>query len=106
MEIASWVNKATILASLAIFIVGIATIFLRRHAVWSLVGQLTAVKAVAAAGFMLAQFPISGEGDLVVLSLVALAMVPAVGFVGILVLHRCGRFQGTLDYDEEDSLKN
>lgn len=106
MDIPSLANKATILLALAIFIAGIATIFLRRHAVWSLVGQLTAVKAVAAAGFLLAQFPISGEGDLVVISLVAVGMVPAVGFVGILVLHRCGRFNGTLDYDEEDSLKD
>lgn len=106
MDISTIANKATFLVALAIFISGISTIFLRRHAVWSLVGQLTAVKAVAAAGFLLAQFPISGEGDLVVISLVAVGMVPAVGFVGVLVLHRCGRFDGTLDYDEENSLRN
>lgn len=106
IDVALLLNNAPALACLLIFVAGISTILLRRHAVWGLVGQITAIKAVAAAGFLLSQFPIPGEGDLILISLVALGLVPAVGFTGILVLHRCGRFNGTLDYDEEDSLRN
>ncbi len=106
MVYASLLNKAIILVSLAIFVTGTSAIFLRRHGVWSLVGQLIALKSVAAVGFLLSRYSFQGEGDLVVISLVTLGLVPAVGFVGILVLHRCGRFKGTLEYDEENSLRN
>jgi hypothetical protein len=99
-------GKSTILISTIIFLAGVSTILLRRHAVWSLVGQVIAVKSVAATGFLLAQFDLPGGGDLAVVSLVAAGLVPLIGFVGILVLHRCGRFGGTLDYDEEDHLRN
>jgi hypothetical protein len=99
-------DRAVILGALTIFICGLSTIFLRRHAAWGLVGQLTALKAAAAAGFLLSRLPIAGKADLVVVSLIVLGLVPAAGFVGILALQRCGRFGGTLDYDEEDSLRN
>ena len=46
------------------------------------------------------------KADLLIISLVAAGLVPAVGFVGMLVMHRCGRFEGSLDYDEENSLRN
>lgn len=99
-------NNAPILICLALFVLGVSTIFMRRHAVWSLVGQLVAIKAMAALAFLLSQFPLAGGGDLAVISLVAVGLVPMVGFVGVLILHRCGRFNGSLDYDEEDSLRN
>ena len=99
-------GRMTLLFPLALFVVGIATIFLRRHGAWSLVGQVTAVKAVAAAAFLLSQFPIKGAGDLVFVSLLAVSAVPMLALVGLVVLHRCGRFGGTLDYEEEESLRN
>lgn len=99
-------NKFIVLLPLALFAAGLTTIFLRRHAVWSLVGQVTAVKAVAACAFLLSQFSLKGAGDLVFISLLAVGTVPALALVGILVLHRCGRFGGTLDYEEEDRLRN
>lgn len=106
MNLESIANSAPILVCLALFVLGVSTIFMRRHAVWSLVGQLVALKAMAALAFLLSQYPLAGGGDLAVISLVAVGLVPMVGFVGVLVLHRCGRFGGTLDYDEEDSLRN
>jgi NADH:ubiquinone oxidoreductase subunit K len=99
-------NKLTLLLPLVLFTVGIATIFLRRHSAWSLVGQVTAVKAVAAAAFLLSQYAIKGAGDLVFVSLLAVGFVPVLALVGLVVLHRCGRFGGTLNYEEEDSLRN
>jgi hypothetical protein len=90
----------------AIFVSGIATIFLRRVAAWILVGQLVALKAVAACAFLLARLSVAGGGDLVVTSLVAMGLVPSVAAVGALVLHRCRRFDGTLDIDEETGLRH
>lgn len=106
MELSSVLGKLTVLLPLALFVAGLTTIFLRRHAAWGLVGQVTAVKAVAACGFILSQFPIKGAGDLLFVSLLAVGMVPMLALVGLLVLHRCGRFGGSLDYEEEDSLRN
>lgn len=106
MNLQSITSSAPILVCLALFVLGVSTIFMRRHAVWSLVGQLVALKAMAALAFLLSQYPLAGGGDLAVISLVAVGLVPMVGFVGVLILHRCGRFGGTLDYDEEDSLRN
>ncbi|RZA04752.1 MAG: hypothetical protein EOP11_14375 [Proteobacteria bacterium] len=105
-DLGALIGKFSILLPLALFAVGITSIFLRRHAGWSLVGQLTAVKAVAACGFLLSQLPLKGAGDLLFVSLLAVGMVPMIALVGILVLHRCGRFGGSLDYEEEDSLRN
>jgi NADH:ubiquinone oxidoreductase subunit K len=90
----------------AIFVCGLATIFLRRVAAWILVGQLIALKAVAACAFLLSRLTLSGRADLVVTSLVAMGMVPSVAAVGALVLHRCRRFDGTLDVDEETGLRH
>jgi NADH:ubiquinone oxidoreductase subunit K len=90
----------------AIFIAGISTIFLRRVAAWILVGQLMALKAVAACAFLLSRLFVSGAGSLMVTSLVVMGLVPSVAAVGTLVLHRCGRFGGTLDIDEETRLRN
>ena len=99
-------SKSFILLPLALFAVGLATIALRRHAAWSLVGQVTAVKAVAAGAFLLSQLPLKGAGDLLFVSLLAVGTVPALSLVGVLVLHRCGRFGGSLDYEEESSLRD
>lgn len=90
----------------AIFITGLATIFLRRVAAWILVGQLIALKAVAACAFLLSRLSLPGAGDLVVTALVAMGMVPSIAAVGALVLHRCRRFEGTLDMDEETGLRH
>jgi NADH:ubiquinone oxidoreductase subunit K len=90
----------------AIFVAGVATIFLRRVAAWILVGQLVALKAVAACAFLLSRLTVTGAGDLIVTSLVAMGLVPSVAAVGALVLHRCRRFGGTLDVDEETGLRN
>lgn len=98
--------RAPVALGMMAFVTGIATIFLRRHAAWSLVGQVIAVKAVAACAFLLSRSPVKGAGDLVVLSLAAAGLVPALALVGMLVLHRCGRFEGTLDYEEENRLRN
>lgn len=106
MNFADLANNAHILLCLAIFVLGVSTIFMRRHGVWSLIGQLVALKAMAALAFLLSQFPLAGAADLAVISLVAVGLVPLVGFVGLLILHRCGRFNGSLDYDVEDSLRN
>lgn len=105
-EFHSLISKISIFLSLAIFVAGVSTIFLRRIAVWTLVGQGIALKAVAACAFLLSQFSTVGGGDLVVISLVALGMVPSLSIVGILVLQRCARFGGSLDVDEEESLRH
>ncbi len=99
-------QRISLLLCSAIFITGLATIFLRRVAAWVLVGQLIALKAVAACAFLLSRLSLPGSGDLVVTSLVAMGMVPSVAAVGALVLHRCRRFQGTLDVDEETGLRH
>lgn len=90
----------------AIFVTGLATIFLRRVAAWILVGQLLALKAVAAGAFLLSRFALPGSGDLMITSLVAMGLVPSVAAVGTLVLHRCRRFDGTLDTEEETGLRH
>lgn len=106
MSFADIAHNLPVLFALTLFVLGVSTIFMRRHGVWSLVGQLTALKAIAALAYLLAQHKLAGAGDLAVISLVAVGLVPITGFVGMLVLHRCGRFGGSLDYDEEDSLRN
>lgn len=98
--------KVYMILLLAVFLTGLWTIFLRRVAAWGLVGQMLALKAVVAGAFLLAQQARPGRSDLVVLSLVALGMVPILTMVGVLVLHRCSRFSGTLDVDEEHSLRH
>jgi NADH:ubiquinone oxidoreductase subunit K len=99
-------NKINVILLLAIFISGLAAVVLRRIAAWALVGQAIALKAVVACGFLFSQYLATGGGDLIVLSLVALGMVPALSVVGLLVLHRCSRFRGSLDVDEEDTLRH
>jgi NADH:ubiquinone oxidoreductase subunit K len=105
-EILALSGKACITLLIVVFVVGLSTMFLRRIAVWSLVGQLIAMKAVAACGYLLTQFVSPRNGDLIVLSLVATGLVPVLSVVGLLVLHRCGRFGGTLDVDEEKGLRH
>lgn len=100
------VQKIGLVLCASTFIVGLATIFLRRVAAWILVGQVIALKAVAACAFLLSRLSMNGAGDLVITSLVAMGLVPSVAAVGALVLHRCHRFQGTLDVDEETGLRN
>ncbi len=99
-------QKMSLVLCSAIFVTGLATIFLRRVAVWILVGQLIALKAVAACAFLLSRLSVPGGGDLAVTSLVAMGLVPSVAAVGALVLHRCRRFQGSLDMDEETGLRH
>jgi len=99
-------QRVSLVLCSAIFVSGLATIFLRRVAAWILVGQLVALKAVAACAFLLSRLSVAGGGDLMVTSLVAMGMVPSVAAVGTLVLHRCRRFDGTLDVDEETGLRN
>lgn len=106
IDLSIFLAKAPVALALSTFVIGLATILLRRHAGWSLVGQITAVKAVAACAFLLSRLPLKGAGDLAVLSLAAAGLVPALALVGLLVLHRCGRFGGTLDYEEEKELRN
>jgi hypothetical protein len=84
----------------------VATIFLRRVAAWILVGQVVALKAVAACAFLLSRLSVLGGGDLAITSLVAMGLVPSVAAVGSLVLHRCRRFEGTLDVEEETGLRH
>ena len=90
----------------AIFVSGLATIFLRRVATWILVGQLVSLKAVSACAFFLSKLSLAAREDFIVLSLVSMGMVPIVAAVGLLVLHRCKRFEGSLDVDEETVLRN
>lgn len=99
-------QKLSLILCSAIFVVGLSTIFLRRVAAWILVGQIVALKAVAACAFLLSRLTLTGAGDLVVTSLVAMGFVPSIAAVGALVLHRCQRFQGTLDMEEETGLRH
>lgn len=101
-----FLQKISLVLCAAIFVTGVATIFLRRVAAWILVGQIVALKAVVACAFLLSHLSVPGGGDLVVTSLVALGLVPSVTAVGILVLHRCRRFEGSLDIDEETGLRH
>lgn len=89
----------------AIFLVGLTTMFIRRHAFWSLVGSLITLKAVSAMALFLSLQNTSAKTDFGLLALVALGILPMVGCVGILVLHRGARFDGTLDLDKEDKLR-
>ena len=106
MDAGMLASKINVILLLAIFVSGLAAIVLRRIAAWALVGQAIALKAVVACGFLFSQYFAAGGGDLIVLSLVALGMVPALSVVGLLVLHRCSRFRGSLDVDEEDTLRH
>lgn len=90
----------------AMFITGVATILMRRLVVWALVGQIICLKAVAVGAYMFSFYFKSLAAPLLMLSLVSLALLPMVVGVGILVLHRCARFGGTLDIDQEDRLRN
>lgn len=101
-----FLQRLSLVLCSAIFVTGLATILLRRVAAWVLVGQLIALKAVAASAFLLACLNVPGGADLMVASLVVSGMVPSVAAVGSLVLHRCRRFQGTLDLDEETGLRH
>ncbi|HEY8280191.1 MAG TPA: hypothetical protein VIH99_11245 [Bdellovibrionota bacterium] len=105
-EYVIFLQRLSLVLCAAIFVTGVATIFLRRLAGWILIGQLTSLKAVAACAFLLSRLDQKGGGDLAVASLVAMGMVPSIAAVGALVLHRCGRFQGTLDLDEETGLRH
>jgi NADH:ubiquinone oxidoreductase subunit K len=106
MMITQLMVKAALFFAVMIFSTGICCIFLRRLAIWSLVGQLTAMKAVAAAAFILSRLAFPGKADLEAISLLAAAFIPAAAFVGLVVLHRCGRFGASLDYDRENELRN
>lgn len=97
--------KCALLFVVFVFAIGVAAIFLRRVAVWSLVGQITSLKAVAAAAFILSRLPLEARADLESISLLVAAMVPAAAFVGLVVLHRCGRFGASLDYEKQDELR-
>lgn len=90
---------------LAIFLVGAFTMLIRRVAVWSLVGQIIAIKSVVAGSFFLASYIGRAPGDLLSLCLLFLGALPTVAAIGLLVLHRCARFGGTLDLEEEDRLR-
>lgn len=98
--------ELSLIVILAIFLMGLFTMLMRRVAVWNLVGQMIAIKAVAAGAFFLAIYLGKAPGDLLILCLIFLGALPAVGAVGLLVLHRCARFGGTLDLEEEDRLRN
>lgn len=89
----------------AIFLVGLTTMFIRRHAFWMLVGSLVSLKAVGAMSLFLSLQADSAKTDFSLLALVALGILPMVGCVGVLVLHRGFRFQGTLDLEKEDKLR-
>ena len=99
-------EEFSLIVILAIFLVGIVSMLMRRVAVWNLVGQMIAIKSVVAGSFFLATYLGKASGDLLVICLIFLGALPAVGAVGLLVLHRCARFGGTLDLEEEDRLRN
>ncbi len=89
----------------AVFLVGVTTIFIRRHAFWVLVGTLFCIKAVGAMALFLSLQETPAKMDFGLLALMAIGMVPIAGSVGVLVLHRGGRFGGTLDLENEVQLK-
>jgi hypothetical protein len=106
MQFQDLAEKLVAVLLLATFISGLAAIVLRRVAAWGLVGQIVALKSVVAGAFLFSFYLRPVNADLLVLSLVALGLVPVISLVGILVLHRCSRFGGTLDMDEEDRLRH
>lgn len=89
----------------AIFLVGLTTMFIRRHAFWMLVGSLVSLKAVGAMALFLSLQANAAKTDFALLALVSLGILPMVGCVGVLVLHRGARFFGTLDLEKEDKLR-
>lgn len=101
-----YMDKIVVILAVAIFLIGAVTIFFRRMAVWGLVGQVISLKAIVACAFIFSQLSTMGNEDLAVLSLVVLGLLPLVVAVGILVLHRCERFSGTLDVEAEAELRN
>lgn len=99
---ANWV----LVLSFLIFTVGMGCIFLRRYALWCAVGQIISLKAVIAAGFITATMHEPGHRDLVFISLILLGLVPQVCLVGMVVIHRCSRFGGSLDMARPGSLRH
>jgi NADH:ubiquinone oxidoreductase subunit K len=88
-----------------IFTIGLVTIFIRRHAFWVLVGSLLVIKSVGAMALFLSKHEGPAKDDFGILALLAIGLVPAAGFLGVLVLHRSSRFGGTLDLEREDQLR-
>ncbi len=90
---------------LLIFTIGLVTIFIRRHAFWILVGSLLVIKSVGAMALFLSKHEGPAKDDFGILALLSIGLVPAAGYLGVLVLHRSSRFGGTLDLEQEDKLK-
>lgn len=99
-------QELVLILILGVFLIGVFSMLIRRIAVWNLVGQVIAIKAVVAGSFFLAMSLGKSTGDLLILCLIFLGALPSVAAIGLLVLHRCSRFGGTLDLEEEDRLRN
>ncbi len=91
---------------LLVFSAGLSCIFLRRLALWCVVGQVIALKAVIAAGFITSTMHDPGHADLVFVSLILLGLVPQACLVGMVVVHRCSRFGGSLDMAKQGNLRH
>lgn len=88
------------------FMVGITCILLRRLALWNLIGQIVSLKAVVAGALLASKLQDSGYPDLIFISLAILGIVPQLCLVGLVVIHRCGRFGGSLDISKQGELRN
>jgi hypothetical protein len=100
MLILAWLFLvSTLLMSVAIGV-------LRRRVLWSLVSQVLLFKSVAAGTFFAARFSPPGSLDLYFLGYVVSGLVPLVGFVGIVVLFRGGRFSSSEQWDKETALRH
>lgn len=89
-----------------IFMIGVSCILLRRLALWCVIGQIVSLKAVVGGAFLISQIQESGNPDLVFISLAILGLIPQVCLVGMVVIHRCSRFGGSLDISKQGVLRN
>lgn len=88
------------------FMVGVTCVLLRRLALWSLIGQIVSLKAAVAGALLASKIQDSGYPDLIFISLAILGIVPQICLVGLVVIHRCGRFGGSLDVSRQGELRN
>jgi hypothetical protein len=106
MSITSAYENLILVIPFLIFIIGISCLLLRRLVVWNIVGQIISLKAVVIGGFLTSVKQDIGHADLVFVSLIILSLIPQAALVGMLVIHRCARFNGSLDLAKQGNLKN
>ena len=98
-----------ILLTLAISMsaVGVGIVLLRRKSIWTMSGQVTALKGVILGAVAVASTEGFGPGqNYLLIAVIALAGILLLCAVGMAVMIRCQRFDGTLDYAKEQQLKN